>query len=221
MLLDGFDPVAHIAIDGIDGFPGYKSNEPGTLDRAGIDYDMFDPIDYDVPGSFGVIYTSRQFLDDHPLAAQDFVRARRCAASPTRSPIRRPPPSRRSLSPRRAATRASCPSRARRSAGRPTPGCSRSPTPTASRTASPTSTLLQAEVDAYEEVGLFTEELPELTEVADVELAASVYDAIGHGHLDRTDDRRVLTPPDDCRPYSRSSMDATRDVRPDSPGRAA
>ena len=35
VLLDGFDPVAHIALDGIDGFPGYKSNEPGTLDRAG------------------------------------------------------------------------------------------------------------------------------------------------------------------------------------------
>ena len=58
VLLDGFDPVAHIALDGIDGFPGYKSNEPGTLDRAGIEYDLFDPADYDVPGSFGVIYTS-------------------------------------------------------------------------------------------------------------------------------------------------------------------
>ena len=40
--------------------------------------------------------------------------------------------------------------------------------------------LLQAEVDAYAEVGLFTEELPELSDVADVELAASVYDASGH-----------------------------------------
>ena len=29
VLLDGFDPLAHIAIDGIVGFPGYKSNEPG------------------------------------------------------------------------------------------------------------------------------------------------------------------------------------------------
>ena len=75
VLLDGFDPVAHIALDGIDGFPGYKSNEPGTLDRAGIEYDLFDPVDYDVPGSFGVIYTTRQFLDEHPTAAQDFVRA--------------------------------------------------------------------------------------------------------------------------------------------------
>ena len=32
VLLDGFDPVAHIALDGIVGFPGYRSNEPGTLE---------------------------------------------------------------------------------------------------------------------------------------------------------------------------------------------
>ena len=75
VLLDGFDPVAHIAIDGIVGFPGYKSNEPGQLERAGIPFDLFDPAEYDVPGSFGVIYTTRAFIDEHPTAAQDFVRA--------------------------------------------------------------------------------------------------------------------------------------------------
>jgi hypothetical protein len=30
VLLDGFDPIAHYNLDGIIGFPGYKSNEPGT-----------------------------------------------------------------------------------------------------------------------------------------------------------------------------------------------
>jgi ABC-type nitrate/sulfonate/bicarbonate transport system substrate-binding protein len=75
VLLDGFDPTAHIAIDSIVGFPGYKSNEPGTLERAGIPFDLFDPLDYDIPGSFGVIYTNRQFVDDHPTAAEDFMRA--------------------------------------------------------------------------------------------------------------------------------------------------
>jgi NitT/TauT family transport system substrate-binding protein len=75
VLLDGFDPVAHIAIESIDGFPGYKSNEPGALERAGIDFDLFDPLDYDIPGSFGVIYTSAQFVADHPSAAEDFMRA--------------------------------------------------------------------------------------------------------------------------------------------------
>ena len=59
----------------IDGFPGYKSNEPGQLERAGIDFDLFDPTAYDVPGSFGVLYTNRTFLTEHPSAAQDFMRA--------------------------------------------------------------------------------------------------------------------------------------------------
>jgi ABC-type nitrate/sulfonate/bicarbonate transport system substrate-binding protein len=75
VLLDGFDPVQHIAIESIVGFPGYKSNEPGQLERAGIEFDLFDPIDYDIPGSFGVIYTNQQFIDEHPTAAEDFVRA--------------------------------------------------------------------------------------------------------------------------------------------------
>ncbi len=75
VLLDGFDPVQHIAIESIVGFPGYKSNEPGQLERAGIEFDLFDPLDYDIPGSFGVIYTNQQFIDEHPTAAEDFVRA--------------------------------------------------------------------------------------------------------------------------------------------------
>ena len=75
VLLDGFDPLAHWALDGIVGFPGYKSNEPGQLERAGIAFDLFDPTDYDIPGSFGVLYTTQEFIDEHPTAAQDFLRA--------------------------------------------------------------------------------------------------------------------------------------------------
>lgn len=75
VLLDGFDPTAHIAIEAIDGFPGYKSNEPGALERAGIDFDLFDPLDYDIPGSFGIIYSNEQFVTEHPGAAEDFMRA--------------------------------------------------------------------------------------------------------------------------------------------------
>ncbi len=75
VLLDGFDPTAHIAIESIDGFPGYKSNEPGALERAGIEFDLFDPLDYDIPGSFGVIYGNQQFIDEYPTAAEDFMRA--------------------------------------------------------------------------------------------------------------------------------------------------
>ncbi len=75
VLLDGFDPTAHIAIESIDGFPGYKSNEPGALERAGIEFDLFDPLDYDIPGSFGIIYGNADFIAEHPTAAEDFMRA--------------------------------------------------------------------------------------------------------------------------------------------------
>jgi hypothetical protein len=75
VLLDGFDPTAHIAIGPIVGFPGWKSNEPGALTRAGIEYTLYDPLDSGVPGSFGVIYTNQSFVDEHPTAAADFMRA--------------------------------------------------------------------------------------------------------------------------------------------------
>ncbi len=75
VLVDGFDPLAHIAIEPIVGFPGYKSNEPGALERAGIEFDLFDPLDFDVPGSFGVIYSNATFIAEHPTAAEDFMRA--------------------------------------------------------------------------------------------------------------------------------------------------
>jgi ABC-type nitrate/sulfonate/bicarbonate transport system substrate-binding protein len=74
LILDGFDPVAHLEL-GIDALPVYKSNEPAQLDAAGVEYRVFDPLDDDVPASFAVIFTSRSFLDDHPTAVQDFLRA--------------------------------------------------------------------------------------------------------------------------------------------------
>ena len=70
VLLDGFDPLAHYALDDIAGFPGYKSNEPGQLERAGLPFELFDPTAYDVPGSFGVIFTSREFAEQHPTATR-------------------------------------------------------------------------------------------------------------------------------------------------------
>ena len=75
LLLDGFDPTAHWAVEGISAVPGWKSNEPGVLERAGITFDLYDPADYDIPGSFGLVYTNRAFLDAHPTAAEDFMRA--------------------------------------------------------------------------------------------------------------------------------------------------
>ncbi len=69
-----FDPIGAFEL-GIDSLPVYKSNEPGQLDAAGFEYRMFDPADFGVPSSFGVLATSPSFLNDHPTAVQDFVRA--------------------------------------------------------------------------------------------------------------------------------------------------
>ena len=73
-LVEGFNPLAHFQLP-IDALPGFKSNEPGQLDRAGFAFKLFDPTAYGIPGSFGNIYTNQQFLKDNPTAAQDFVRA--------------------------------------------------------------------------------------------------------------------------------------------------
>jgi NitT/TauT family transport system substrate-binding protein len=75
VLVDGFDPIAHWQLPGIAAIPGWRSNEPGALERAGLKFDLYDPKDDDIPGSFGVIYTNPKFLADHPSAAEDFMRA--------------------------------------------------------------------------------------------------------------------------------------------------
>ncbi len=73
--LPGFDAAANIEPDELAGITGYKSNEVGQLAAAGIEVDLFDPADYDVPGSFGVIYTTASFLEQHPTVVEDFLRA--------------------------------------------------------------------------------------------------------------------------------------------------
>jgi ABC-type nitrate/sulfonate/bicarbonate transport system substrate-binding protein len=176
VLLDGFDPVAHIALDGIVGFPGYKSNEPGTLDRAGIEYDLFDPIDYDIPGSFGVNFTSREFLDEHPTAVQDFVRASMRglaeavadpdAASALAMDLVTAGGNPNYLSPDGEAFRWQTESALLEDSygdGEPF--------------GVPSLELLQAEVDAYAAVGVFETEPPSLADVVAVDLVAGVYDA--------------------------------------------
>jgi len=75
ILLEGFDPLAHWEVEGISSVPGWKSNEPGTLERAGVPFTLFDPADSGIPGSFGLVYTNRTFLQEHPTAAEDFMRA--------------------------------------------------------------------------------------------------------------------------------------------------
>lgn len=74
LLLDGFNPVEHLAL-GIDALPVYKSNEPAVLDREGIGFDLYDPLDYGVPASFAVAVNTPDFYEQYPTVVEDFVRA--------------------------------------------------------------------------------------------------------------------------------------------------
>lgn len=73
ILLDGFDPVSQLTQ--VDALPVYKSNEPGQLERAGITFTLFDPVTEGIPGTFGLLYTSKSFADEHPTVVEDFTRA--------------------------------------------------------------------------------------------------------------------------------------------------
>lgn len=73
--LEGADPVAHLQVPEISGFSGYKTDEIFDLDQAGVEYDVFDPADHGIPGSFGVLYTNATFMTEFPTAVQDFMRA--------------------------------------------------------------------------------------------------------------------------------------------------
>jgi ABC-type nitrate/sulfonate/bicarbonate transport system substrate-binding protein len=178
VLLDGFDPLAHYALDGIVGFPGYKSNEPGQLERAGVPFDLFDPTEFDVPGSFGVIFTTRQFAEEHPTAVQDFLRATMRgladaiadpeAATQTAVDVveANGNPSFLSLEGEsfRWATDAELLS---------------AETPEGTGMGVPDVERLQAEVDAYAEVGLFGGEAPDVAPFVDDTSIAGVYDQDG------------------------------------------
>ena len=74
VLLEGFDPIAHLDL-GIDALPVYKSSEINTLDAAGVAYTLLDPLDFDVPSSFGIPFTTQSFIDNNPTVAEDVVRA--------------------------------------------------------------------------------------------------------------------------------------------------
>ncbi len=73
-LLEGFDPIAHLDL-GLDALPVYKSNEVNTLDASGVAYTLLDPLDFDVPSSFAIPFTTQSFIDSHPTVVQDVVRA--------------------------------------------------------------------------------------------------------------------------------------------------
>ncbi len=74
VLLDGFDPMAHLAL-GIDALPVYKSNEPNTLRNNGVNFTMLDPLDFEIPASFAMSFTTQALIDENPDLVTDMVRA--------------------------------------------------------------------------------------------------------------------------------------------------
>lgn len=179
VLLDGFNPLVHYDLDGIDAFPGYISAEPGALERAGLPFELFDPTDYDVPGSFGVIFTSRAFLDEHPTAAQDFVRATmRGLADALADPqvavdltldLINGGDNPNFLSPEGESFRWATESQLVLDDATPGEGF-----------AVPDLDRLQAEVDAYAAAGVGPEPPDDITTVLAVDVVAGVYDGDGH-----------------------------------------
>jgi NitT/TauT family transport system substrate-binding protein len=177
VLLEGFDPKVHIEVPNIVGFPGYKSNEPLQLKAAGIPFTLFDPSDYDIPGSFGIIYTNATFASLHPSATEDFMRATMRGLVDAIA------------DPEGAATIAIDKINAGGNAMFLSPEGETARWKVESDLISgaesqgplgvPLLDLLEAEVTAYADIGLFDGEVPDLTTVVDDELLRSLYAADG------------------------------------------
>jgi NitT/TauT family transport system substrate-binding protein len=176
--LDGFDPKVHIATPDVVAFDGYQSNEPLQLQQAGIAFRQFNPSDEKIPGSFGVIYSNSTFIDAHPTAAEDFMRAtmrglREAINDPTAAaqesvklldasdnPL--------SLSPDSEAARWQFESRL----------------VAASATAAfplgvPDPVLLEKEISTYGSLGVFHGITPDYSQAIDATMVASMYDSSG------------------------------------------
>ena len=178
VLIDGFDPKVHIELPGIVGFPGYKSNEPGQLERAGIPFDLFDPSERGIPGSFGILYTNRAFLEAHPTAAVDFMRAamrglREALDDPTAAAelaiaLINAGGNPNFLSPEGEVFRWETEA-----------ALIRETTPQGEAYGVPDLEALQSEVDTYAEIGVFGDEVPSVEDGVDPVLS-QVYDAAGN-----------------------------------------
>jgi ABC-type nitrate/sulfonate/bicarbonate transport system substrate-binding protein len=178
VLLDGFDPKVHIEIPEIVGFPGFKSNEPLQLKAANIPFKLYDPAAYDIPGSFGVLYTNSTFLDDFPTAAEDFMRASMKGLGDSLA------------DPKGAADIAVGMINANGNAQHLSPDGEIARWDVESKlitgsTASklpigvPDTTLLKQEVVTYADIGLFEGKVPDITTLVNTTLAQSLYDTAG------------------------------------------
>ena len=178
VLLDGFDPKVHIAIPEIIGFPGFKSNEPLQLKAAGIPFKLYDPADYGIPGSFGVLYTNSTFLEDFPTAAEDFMRATMKGLADALA------------DPKAAADIAVGMINANGNAQHLSPEGEVARWEVESKLVSnttasdlpigaPDAKLLQTEVNTYADIGLFDGQVPDFSTLVNTTLVKSLYDASG------------------------------------------
>lgn len=70
----GYDPT--ILPNGqVQALTGYKSNEPLNLAKQGFDVVEWDPADYGVESAFNTQIVNNAFLEEHPTAVEDFLRA--------------------------------------------------------------------------------------------------------------------------------------------------
>jgi ABC-type nitrate/sulfonate/bicarbonate transport system substrate-binding protein len=177
VLLEGFDPKVHIEVPNIVGFPGYKSNEPLQLAAAGIPFTLFDPSEFDIPGSFGIIYTNATFAGLHPSATEDFMRATmRGLADAIADPVAAAEIAIDRINAGGNAMSLSAEGETARwkvESGIIADGAELGPL------GAPLMDLLDAEVTSYADIGLFDGEVPDLSTVVDDETVRSLYAADG------------------------------------------
>lgn len=70
----GFDPTI-LATTDVDAITVFKSNEPDAMRKMGYNVHLMDPKDYGVNSNFGVVVANNDFIEKHPTAAEDFLRA--------------------------------------------------------------------------------------------------------------------------------------------------
>lgn len=70
----GYDPGV-LTRGQVDALVGFASNEPNQLKDAGEDVKVWEPTDFDVPGSLGAYSVNPAWAKKHPTAVQDFLRA--------------------------------------------------------------------------------------------------------------------------------------------------
>lgn len=59
----------------VQSLTGYRSNEPARFEDEGTKIRQWTPEKYGISGSFAAMAANKDFLADHPTAAQDFLRA--------------------------------------------------------------------------------------------------------------------------------------------------